>query len=235
MKADAGRRNCRKFGEGRRWWRLRLFDEHRFIALRLAALVAESRIGGELCSACANVRHASSVSRYAEGCDVPHRDPPGNPRRHSGRRRAHPAHRAANASFEFAQLRSRSGCDNILQVRKHAEGRRVQDPGRVEFHLFDFRSRSRAWRGGVFLRQSRAGGGNRGAIAGHSGNARDASGCSPLKGGSDPGEGCAHRYIRPVPRGSRGRRQEAGGGNRSHAGPALRSSLDHRRPRNSRT
>ena len=71
MKADArgcGQRNG-NLGQRRRWWRLHFFDKHRLIALRLAALMAEARVGRKLCAAGTNVRHASSVSRYAETCD----------------------------------------------------------------------------------------------------------------------------------------------------------------------
>ena len=71
MKADTGRRRRSEFDR----WRERLghfLDEHGFVALGLAALVAKSSVGGKLCAAGTNVRHASSVPRYAETCDAPH-------------------------------------------------------------------------------------------------------------------------------------------------------------------
>ena len=71
MKADASRGRRREL-DRRRERLLHFLDEHGFIALRLAALMAKSRVGGELCAAGTYVRHDSSVPRYAETCDAPH-------------------------------------------------------------------------------------------------------------------------------------------------------------------
>src|ERR1035437_11084593 len=60
METDAGRDGHRGFDDRNRGRRLHFFfDKHRFVALRLATLLAESPIGGGLWAASTKLRHAS--------------------------------------------------------------------------------------------------------------------------------------------------------------------------------
>ena len=120
----------------------------------------------------------------------------------------------------------------VFQMRKLPDRRRIQDPRRVELRVFHSQSGPSARGGRVFLGQPRPGRGDRRARRGNSGHAGDAGRRAPLEARSDAGAGRENRRIRPLPRRPRGHRSAHRGRNRSHAGAALRSSLDHRRTRN---
>ena len=128
-----------------------------------------------------------------------------------------------------AEFDSEAGARVFLQVREPAARRSVQDPRRRQHDAVAAqRDRWHARHRGVFLRQSRAGGGHRGEACGRAGDHRDAGGRAAVEDGSH-----ARRTVRTSSHttGSQESREAIARGhperNGSDARAALRPSDDH--------